>query len=105
MILEIAHFTITSGKETEYESAILAAYPLIESIEGFVSHELRRCIEEPNKYVFLVIWETVEAHMVGFRESEQYAEWSRQLRPFFAAPPVAVHYEAPTHPDSPESEN
>jgi heme-degrading monooxygenase HmoA len=97
MILEIAHFTVIPGKELEYEAAISEVYPLIASIEGYVSHELKRCIEEPNKYVFLVYWETLEAHTIGFRESDQYVKWSQRLRPFYSAPPFAVHYDAPTH--------
>jgi len=32
-------------------------------------------MEEENKYILLVEWETLEAHTIGFRTSEQYLEW------------------------------
>mgnify|MGYP000554084652 CR=1 FL=1 len=97
MILEIANFTVAEGRELEYEATIAEAYPLIASIDGHISHELKHCIEEPTKYVFLVYWDTLEAHTVGFRESEQYIEWSKRLRPFYSEPPFVFHYEVPTH--------
>ena len=44
-------------------------------------------------YRLLIAWESIDAHVRGFRESELYARWSALLRPHFAAPP-AVHHAA-----------
>ena len=30
-----------------------------------------------NKYLLLVEWENLEAHTIGFRESEVYQEWKK----------------------------
>jgi heme-degrading monooxygenase HmoA len=40
-----------------------------------------------------VQWETLEAHTVGFRGSEQYQEWRKLLHPFYDPFPTVEHYE------------
>ena len=38
-------------------------------MEGYIHHELKRCLEDSHKYVLLVKWETLEDHTIGFRGS------------------------------------
>ena len=40
-------------------------------------------IEKPDQYILLIWWETLEAHMVGFRESQEYQQWKELLHKFF----------------------
>ena len=56
---------------------------LIKSIPGYVSHELQHCIENPQRYLLLAYWQTVEAHTICFRQSAQYQEWKRLLHHFY----------------------
>ena len=37
-------------------------------MEGYIHHELKRCLEDSHKYVLLVKWETLEDHTIGFRD-------------------------------------
>ena len=92
MILEIATFTIIEGQEDAFERAIDGAFPIIASVEGYLSHKLQRCIESPNKYLLFVWWVSVEAHMVTFRQSEQYQQWRARLQEHFEIPPFAEHF-------------
>jgi heme-degrading monooxygenase HmoA len=94
MILELAPLTVRAGQAREFEAAFLEAQRIISSVPGYVSHELRRCIERPNEYVLLVRWQSLEAHEVGFRKSPGYQEWKRLLHHFYAPFPVVSHYEA-----------
>ena len=45
------------------------------------------------RYLLFVQWETLEDHIVHFRNSENFAEWRRLAGPHFAAPPRVEHYE------------
>jgi hypothetical protein len=67
MILELAILDIGKGTCEDFEAAFRQASPIIASIPGYISHELRRCLEKPNRYILLVKWQTLEAHTVGFR--------------------------------------
>lgn len=85
MITERAFFTVKSGEEQQFEAAVKEAKKFPESIDGFISLELHRGIESPSVYLLLIEWESVEAHMVGFRDSPKFAQWRGLIGPFFAA--------------------
>ena len=42
--------------------------------------------------MLLVEWEDLEAHTVGFRESERFARWREIIGPFFDGPPKVEHF-------------
>jgi len=93
MILEIATLQVRPEDRGAFEAAFPAAARIISSVDGYISHELRRSVDTENRYVLLVHWKTKEHHTVGFRESPQYQEWRKLLHHFFAAPPAVEHYE------------
>jgi hypothetical protein len=37
-----------------------------------IFHELKKCIEQQDKYLRLVNWETIEDHEIGFRKPQEY---------------------------------
>ena len=93
MITEVVILDVISGKEQEFEAAFLEASNIIASIAGYVSHQLQHCLEKQNRYLLLVQWETLEAHTIGFRGSNEYQEWKKQLHHFYDPFPVVDHYE------------
>jgi heme-degrading monooxygenase HmoA len=94
MIVEVAPLQVRPGSSTEFENAFLAAQRILASTPGYVSHDLRRCIERRDEYLLLVTWQSVEAHEVGFRKSPQYQTWKRLLHHFYDPFPAVSHYEA-----------
>jgi len=95
MILEQAIFSITPGSEQEFEAAMRAATAEFAQAHGFRSLTLRRSVERPSTYTGLIEWETVEDHVVGFRESELFKRYRELVGPFFAAAPEVEHFEDP----------
>lgn len=94
MILEVAPLNIRAGQSAAFEAAFKQAQSIIASMPGYISHELKRCIERDHEYVLLVRWETLQAHEVGFRQSPKYQEWKRLLHHFYEPFPTVLHYEA-----------
>ncbi len=94
MILEVAVLNVKPNKEKEFEVAFEKAQNIISSINGYVSHQLQRCIEKNNQYILLVNWQTLEDHTIGFRESEEYQEWRTLLHHFYDPFPEVYHYES-----------
>lgn len=92
MILEVARLDVTPGQETAFERDFAIASAYISSIEGYVSHQLQRCLEKPNRYILLVNWRTLEAHTESFRKSPQYLEWKKLLHHYYDPFPVVEHY-------------
>lgn len=92
MILEHAVLSVRKGEEGAFEAAIRDALPLIAATEGFVSLEVKPCIETAGQYLLLVQWRFLEDHTQGFRNSDRYAEWQRRLHHFYEPFPRVEHY-------------
>jgi heme-degrading monooxygenase HmoA len=92
VVLEVAILDVKPGQTTDFEAAFTEAQMIIASMEGYLSHELQRCLEDANRYILLVRWDTLEHHTVGFRGSEQYQEWRALLHHFYDPFPSIEHY-------------
>jgi len=93
VILEVAILEIKPGLVEEFETAFKTASSIIASMSGYISHELQRCIETPNRYILLVHWQTLEDHTVGFRLSPEYQQWRSLLHNFYDPFPRVEHYQ------------
>jgi heme-degrading monooxygenase HmoA len=93
MILEAAILSIAPAQKREFEAAFTEARALLSDMPGFISHQLQRCIETDGRYLLLVEWDTVEHHMIGFRQSPQFLRWRALLGPFFVTAPSVEHYQ------------
>ena len=91
MIWERATLTITTGQESAFEAAVAQAAPHFKAARGCRSMALHRSIENPQTYLLLVGWDSVEDHMVHFRESDGFTQWRKLVSPHFASPPVVEH--------------
>ncbi len=92
MVLEHTLISVRPGSEEAFEAALLEARRIISASPGFRSLELHRGVESPDRFLLLVEWETLEDHVVGFRESEAFAAWRALIGPYFASPPVVDHF-------------
>lgn len=93
MILEVATLDVKKGREAEFEVAFARAQVIISSMKGYIAHQLQRCVENQNRYLLLVQWETLQDHTERFRGSPQYREWKRLLHHFYEPYPTVEHYE------------
>ena len=93
MILEVVILDVIPSREKEFESAFVDSSSIIASMACYASHQLQHCLEKQNRYLLLVQWETLEAHTVGFRGSNEYQEWKKRLHHFYDPFPAVEHYE------------
>ncbi|BBD64645.1 antibiotic biosynthesis monooxygenase [Nostoc commune NIES-4072] len=84
---------VKSGLESDFEATFKKASKFISSMDGYLSHELHKCIEVQGKYLLLVKWQTLESHTVGFRNSAEYQEWKKLLHHFYEPFPTVEHFE------------
>jgi heme-degrading monooxygenase HmoA len=94
MVLEHAVITLKPGTADRFEAALGEARAVIAASHGFRSLALHRGIEAPDRYVLLVEWETLDDHVIGFRESDAFIEWRALIGPYFESPPVVDHLTA-----------
>lgn len=92
MILEVAILQVKPDLAHQFKDAFIEASKIISSMKGYVGHELQKCIEVEHKYILLVRWETLDDHVVGFRQSAEYRQWKALLHHFYDPFPTVEHY-------------
>jgi heme-degrading monooxygenase HmoA len=96
MVLEEAILSITPGSEQQFEAAMQQATELFAQAQGFRSLKVRRGVEGPSTYALHIEWDTLEDHIVGFRESELFTRYRELVGSYFAVAPQVQHFEEPT---------
>ena len=92
MILEVAILNVIPGREDEFLDAFSEAEGIIAKMNGYLSHQLKRCIENESRFILLVEWEKLTDHTEGFRGSNEYQEWKRLLHHYYDPFPTVEHY-------------
>jgi heme-degrading monooxygenase HmoA len=92
VVLEIADIAVLPGQEDEFVAAVREGLAYVAATPGFRSARMTRGVESPSRFVLLIEWDSLEAHTVGFRESENFPRWRGVVGPFFAGPPRVEHF-------------
>lgn len=93
MILEIATLIVKPELTKQFEEDFKVASKYISAIDGYIEHNLQKCLEQSNKYMLLVKWEKLENHTKDFRESEEYIKWKNLLHHYYDPFPTVEHFE------------
>ncbi|RUV30959.1 antibiotic biosynthesis monooxygenase family protein [Mesorhizobium sp. M5C.F.Ca.IN.020.32.2.1] len=91
MFLEVVEIAVKQGSEAAFEQAVAEAAPLFLKAKGCHGLSLHRIVEDPTSYRLVVKWETVEDHMVHFRNSADFQEWRRLAGDYFREAPLVTH--------------
>ena len=93
MILEHVDIRIHPGQQAAFDEAIQRGVnTVIAHAKGFQGFKVNKGIESPERYLLMIFWDSVDDHMVHFRQSPAFAEWRAIVGTFFAAPPVMEHF-------------
>ncbi|WP_454916142.1 antibiotic biosynthesis monooxygenase family protein [Xanthobacter sediminis] len=91
MVYEVATIEIKDGAAAAFEAAVKEAAPVFQRARGCRGLALQRSVETPSRYFLVVTWDSVEDHMVHFRESPDFQEWRRLAGPHMANAPQVEH--------------
>ena len=93
MILEHADIRIHPGQQAQFDAAIARGVEtVIAKAKGYLSHQVQKGIESPERYLLMITWDTLENHTVDFRGSAAFADWRAIVGPVFAVPPTVEHF-------------
>jgi len=93
MVTEVADIHVTPGTEDEFVAAYRSAHHVLATTPGCRTVRMTHCVETPNRFVLLVEWDDVEAHLNNFRATERFTTWRAAIGRFFAEPPLVEHFE------------
>jgi len=89
MIVEVALFDATDPDG--FQAGYLKARSILAAAPGCRSVRMTHGIESPQRFVLVVEWDSVEAHL-DFRRSDRFGDWRAEIGPFFAQPPLVEHF-------------
>lgn len=93
MILEHVDIRIHPGQQAAFDEAIQRGVnTVIAHAKGFRGFKVNKGIESPERYLLMIFWDSVDDHMVHFRQSPAFAEWRAIVGTFFASPPAMEHF-------------
>ncbi len=92
MVLELALIDIREGREEEFAAAYAEAYPIVATSPGCRSVRMTRGVETPTRFVLLVEWDSVDAHLDNFRATERFTRWRALIGPYFDGAPRVEHF-------------
>ncbi len=100
MILEVASLMVRPGEQPAFERAFARAEPLFRDAAGYLSHELRRSVENEHHYALLIEWRRLEDHTMAFRRSHAFERLRDLLQGFLLSAPDVEHFQAVAMPSS-----
>jgi heme-degrading monooxygenase HmoA len=92
MVLEVALIDVLDGQEVDFTAAYAEAYDVLASTPGCRSVRMTRGIESPSRFVLLVEWDSVDAHLDNFRATERFGRWRGLIGPYFDGAPTVEHF-------------
>ena len=92
MVLEVAIVDVVPGREDAFAAAYREGHPILAGTPGCRSVRMTRGVESASRFVLLVEWDSVEAHLANFRATDRFARWWALIGPHFAGPPLVEHY-------------
>lgn len=93
MITEYIRYRIPDGRQAEFEAAYGRASAPLAASPHCRDFELTRCQEEPDRYILRIRWDSLEGHLQGFRQSEEFRGFLAQIREFVAQVEEMAHYQ------------
>jgi heme-degrading monooxygenase HmoA len=92
MVVEIAVLKAKVGTADKLREGLQAARSVIGRAPGYLGSVFYQGVEDPDSFLLRVEWETLEAHVPGFRQSPLLAEWRNHFYHLLDQTPVVTHY-------------
>ncbi|MFD0696148.1 antibiotic biosynthesis monooxygenase family protein [Paenibacillus sp. GCM10027628] len=92
MVVEIIRYNVPAGQEEEFLNAYQEASQYLDRSQHCLSYEVIKGMEEPNRYIVRIEWDSLDGHMKGFRTGSDFQPFFAHVRPFFNAIEEMKHY-------------
>lgn len=92
MVLEVALIDVLEGREDEFAAAYRKAREVLATTPGCRTVRMTRGVESASRFVLLVEWDTVEAHLENFRATDRFTQWRGLIGPYFDGAPRVEHF-------------
>jgi len=93
VVVEYIRYTIDPSRTEEFDAAYRRAGQLLDASPHCRHWEAARSVEEPDKQIVRIEWDSVDGHLNGFRKSGDFKPFLEATQPFFKNIDEMTHYE------------
>lgn len=91
--VEIIRYNISADQHQNFEQAYTSAGKYLQSSPYCLGYQLIHGKEEPDNYIVIIHWTSVDDHLNGFRKSADFMPFFNLVKPFFNNIKEMKHYE------------
>jgi heme-degrading monooxygenase HmoA len=77
---------------SNFEAAYRAASSSLDASPHCLGYELSRCVEEQDRYIVRIEWDSLEGHLTGFRRASEFAPFLAAIKPYISQIEEMQHY-------------
>jgi quinol monooxygenase YgiN len=93
VVVEYIRYVVPVKDSAAFENAYAEAAAILDEDEHCLTYEICRGIENPDRYVVRIEWDSVEGHEQGFRHSPRFEDFFAAVKPFYDAIEEMTHYQ------------
>jgi quinol monooxygenase YgiN len=93
MVVEYIRYRIPPERQRQFEAAYRDAAGPLDASEHCLAYELSHGVEEPERYILRIEWDSLEGHEQGFRRSPEFQPFFAAVRPFVDEIEEMRHYD------------
>lgn len=93
MIVEYIRYKIDPSRYYEFDQAYRRAGTFLDASPHCQRWEAARCVDEPEKRVVRIEWDSAEGHLQGFRQSPDFKPFLELTQPFYKDIEEMTHYQ------------
>jgi heme-degrading monooxygenase HmoA len=93
MVVEYIRYKIDPGRNDEFEAAYRRAGELLDGSPHCQRWDAARCVDEPDKHIVRIDWDSADGHLQGFRRSPDFKPFLEATQPFYKDIEEMTHYE------------
>jgi len=92
MITEVIRYKVPAGQAAAFEGAYQQAEAILQGSKHCLGYELLKGIEEPENWILLLRWDSVEGHEQGFRKEPSFRQFFSLVKPYLNQTQEMKHY-------------
>ena len=92
MIVEYIRYTLTNATPERFMLGYEEACKSLRAAPECHGYELTQCTEEAASFVLRILWESADAHLLGFRRGPNFPPFLAAIRPFVPDIAEMRHY-------------
>jgi heme-degrading monooxygenase HmoA len=93
VVVEYIRYRIPAERQERFEAAYRDAAGSLDASEHCLAYELSHGVEEPERYILRIEWDSLDGHEQGFRGSPEFRTFFAAVRPFVDDIEEMRHYD------------